>query len=64
MQEIVDRAGWASGNALALITQADADGSRDFFPHLYDSSAAVAPKLVVTYTTATPPAEVFESRGG
>ncbi len=62
VQEIIDRGTWSSGNALALIFQADADGTRDFQVHHYDLDATHGAKLVITYETASPPAEAFISR--
>jgi hypothetical protein len=62
VQEIVDRGGWSSGNALTLIYNAGSDGFRDFEVHHYDSSPAKAAKLTVTYSTGSPPGEVFVSR--
>ena len=52
VQEIVNRAGWASGNALQLFEQDDGsnnNATRTFY--CYDTSASKAAKLVVTYTT-------------
>ncbi len=62
VQEIVDRGGWSSGNALALIYHAGSDGSRDFQALHYDYGAALAPKLSILYATGTPQAEAFVSR--
>ena len=50
IQEITDRPGWASGNALAFIL--DPVGSRsDFYFRSYDHAAANAPKLHTEYAT-------------
>ncbi len=62
VQEIVDRGTWSSGNALALIFQAGTDGARDFQVHHYDLDPTHGAKLVITYTTASPPAEAYVSR--
>ena len=48
IQDIVDRAGWSSGNALAIIV----DGTGERTAWAYDGSAS-APLLVVDYTTTT-----------
>lgn len=47
IQEIVDRAGWASGNSLAIIITGS--GTRE--AESYDGDAPAAPELVVTYTS-------------
>ena len=52
VQTIVNRTGWASGNALAFVFTGS--GTRNAYS--YDGSAALAPQLIVQYTTATPPA--------
>ena len=62
MQEVVDRGSWASGNAMAFMTQSGADSARDFAPLLWDGDPALAPKLLVTYETASPEAVVYVSR--
>ena len=52
IQEIVDRAGWASGNNLALIhTQISLQATRDLQIDTYDSSSAKGAKLDITYTS-------------
>lgn len=52
IQEIVDRSGWASGNALSLIVTDDGS-SNDWYwePRAYAFAAASAPKLSITYAT-------------
>ena len=62
VQEIVDRAGWASGHALSLLYQASADGGRDFSTMVYDDDPALAAKLLITYATGTPQATAYVSR--
>ncbi len=55
LQEVIDQGGWASGNAVVILwddyeersTQAN---STTRYAHSYNSDAAKAPKLVVTYT--------------
>lgn len=48
IQEIVDRAGWASGNAIAIIC--DDLGSGDFQHYHHNGSPTDAPRLHVEYT--------------
>lgn len=56
IQEITDRVGWVSGNAMVLIwEQHTLDGTRDLFIEAYDSSSVIAPKLDIDYTAAGPP---------
>lgn len=54
VQEIVDRAGWASGNSLSMLV-ADDGSTNDWYwaVRSYSYSAAAAPKLYVTYTTTS-----------
>lgn len=49
LQEIVNRAGWVSGNAVGLRVQNDA-GDDYRYAYSYDSDPTKAPKLAVTYT--------------
>jgi PKD repeat protein len=51
IQEIVNRAGWASGNALALIVT----GTGHRTARAWDSKAASAPLLHIEYDTGPPP---------
>jgi hypothetical protein len=46
VQEVVNRGGWANGNALSLIVT----GTGHRTPYAYDGLATGAPKLVVTFT--------------
>ncbi len=48
VQEIVDRGGWSSGNAMAFFVSGSS-GKRS--AKTYDSDPAKAPKLVIEYTT-------------
>ena len=48
IQEIVNRAGWTSGNALAMILR---NGSQTMLFHSYDSNPNLAPQLEVDYTS-------------
>ena len=55
IQEVIDRAGWASGNALAIVNNSDQDASayQDFGRKTYfsyDNGAGYEPTLVITYT--------------
>lgn len=58
IQEIINRAGWASGNALVIFWD-DFDGrstqvnNTRRYAHSYDGSATYAPKLHIEYTSAT-----------
>lgn len=55
IQELVDRSGWASGNHINLkLTPAAHNGSEDWSIEWkdYDTSASLAPKVVINYTAA------------
>jgi len=56
VQEIVNRPGWASGNALALFLVPE--GNQNIWAYSYDSSPSYAPKLHIEYVvpSATPTA--------
>jgi hypothetical protein len=56
VQEIVSRAGWASGNAIALMIRGDGLEQNSRIADSYDGSAAQAPLLIVQYgeTNETP----------
>jgi len=49
VQEIVDRTGWVSGNALTLLTNETNSGTRRFYSFDGAASAADRPTLVVQY---------------
>jgi len=53
VQEVVNRAGWANGNAIVILVDTHADTTlsewQDFYS--YDGAAASAPKLSVTYAS-------------
>jgi hypothetical protein len=51
IQEIADRAGWASGNALIMVIKAAELGTNQRWFHAIDESSSVCPILTVTYTT-------------
>jgi len=50
IQQVVNRSGWASGNAIAIII----NGSGQRTAESYDGEAPAAPKLVITYLLPTP----------
>ena len=55
IQEIINRAGWAAGNSLALIFQNNGTtGNAERDAHSYESSSAKAATLVVDYVTGAP----------
>jgi hypothetical protein len=49
VQEVVDRPGWVSGNAMAFIIE----GSGTRVAHAYDGNAALSPVLDITYTVSS-----------
>jgi hypothetical protein len=49
VQEIVNRAGWVSGNDMVMFFVPD--GNQDVWAYAYDGSATYAPKLHIEYTT-------------
>ncbi|MBO6515755.1 MAG: T9SS type A sorting domain-containing protein [Bacteroidia bacterium] len=51
IQEIVNRSGWSSGNDLSLIFVPNGGEDRDAISR--DESSSSAPKLVITYSTAS-----------
>ena len=54
IQEITDRAGWASGNAIVLIAeQHTADAARDLSLMMYDNASADAAALDIDYTAGS-----------
>lgn len=59
IQEIVDRAGWASGNAIAILINGSADSSRDLVLRSYDHDPAKAAKLDITYSMPRPIRSVY-----
>jgi protocatechuate 3,4-dioxygenase beta subunit len=58
VQEIVNRPGWTTGNSMVIII--NGTGSRSALS--YESGTSTAPKLVITYTTGTPPPNVTGER--
>ncbi len=51
VQEVVDRGGWASGNAMVIfLTGRDAIDNQPFRAKSYDGDTALAPKLHIEYT--------------
>lgn len=69
MQEVIDRAGWASGNALAIVNNSKQDASaqsgfaRTTFA-TWDHTTHAAPILVVDYTAGGAAAELASSVTG
>lgn len=55
VQQIVNRAGWQSGNALSVIVKGTSGAYARKFVQSFDGSAANAPRLVVTYTASSTP---------
>jgi len=51
IQEIVNRSGWSSGNALVLLFIANTDVSKIFRGKSYDNSPSQAPKLYIEWTS-------------
>lgn len=51
LQAVVNRPGWASGNALSLILRGLGDAWGRKFTRAYEAAPASAARLVVTYTT-------------
>lgn len=51
VQEVIDRAGWSSGNALVVILYGHTAG--DLYFRSYDFDSAQAAKLDITYTVAS-----------
>lgn len=59
VQEVVDRGGWVSGNAVAVIIDANSTlGDRDGWS--YNGNAGAAPELRITYTEALPGGSTWE----
>ena len=52
IQDIIDRAGWASGNAIVLIMWANSDTTENFIFQSYDGTPSNAAKLHIEYTAA------------
>lgn len=59
VQEIVDRVGWASGNALAILGQRLTAGN-DRDAHTYDGKPGSAAELIITYTEARVAGDTWE----
>lgn len=55
IQEIVNRSGWSSGNALAISIEDNGNPSSTYLnPRCYDFDSATAALLTVTYTSSSP----------
>lgn len=65
IQEIINRAGWVSGNAIVILVDTHADSSIGEWQEYnsYDDSTTKAPKLDITYTTASEPPPKVKFRG-
>ena len=50
VQALVQRADWASGNALSLILRGTGSAWGRKYAKSYEAGAATAPRLVITYT--------------
>ena len=51
IQEVIDRAGWASGNAIVVVASDNGSSSSATRTwRTYDGSSTLAPKLAITYT--------------
>ena len=51
IQEVVDRGGWASGNALVVLNIGNgSDTDWQFYPYSYDGDSTHPPKLTIIYT--------------
>lgn len=61
VQEVIDRAGWASGNALMVIFRGKSDLNSFLTTHSYDAQPTMAAKLDITYTA---PASGGKGSGG
>ena len=59
VQEVINRAGWASGNDISVIFKPiDTDNDRD--ADSYEQSASDAPTLKISYSTALPAGSTWE----
>ena len=61
-QELVNRSGWASGNAMAFMLLSSATGDNDTEIATYDSGSNYA-SLSITYTAAEETVETFDTPG-
>lgn len=57
VQEVIDRDGWSSGNALAIVFDAIASGDGIVFA-AYDHATLAAPAITIDYTPPTPDVDV------
>lgn len=65
VQAVVDRPGFASGNAILAVVKTSDDYTENYIRYIYSREATVgwAPKLTITYSTASGDAEAGESDG-
>lgn len=54
VQEIIDRAGWASGNDLSILWVGKSDVNKQALCQSYDAGSSLAPKLDIDYTGPHP----------
>lgn len=50
IQQIVNRAGWSSGNAIIIVATHPGSGSKTHQQRMYDSTESLRPRLQVEYT--------------
>jgi len=50
VQEVIDRTGWTSGNALVILVDGTSEGKKRFQARAYDGNTTQAAKLNITYT--------------
>ena len=60
VQEVIDRGGWASGNAMVVVLTNNSSNANDRDAHSYDGNSSLAPELRITYTEALPGGSTWE----
>lgn len=66
VQEVINRGGWVSGNAMALVLHGAADANRDLQIRTYDSDTALGSKLDIDFTVgagASSVAKILQQMG-
>lgn len=61
VQEVVNRAGWASGNAIALLVVGKNATDKRFSAHAFEGGSSLYAKLDITYTTGGGPKFIPEA---
>ena len=62
VQEIIDRAGWSSGNAITIIFNGDSGNNPRYCEfHSYESSNTYCPELIIAYDDDGGPSGVFSN---